>query len=425
MVSLAVASFGPYVAGGMRTEQILVYGAVLLTLPFTFPFLQVRNGMRFLLPWILYLAVASVSVVSPYRGNAPYAAGSLLAGLDNVMLPLAIVLLIWTLVRLEHAVSALQSFCKAVALLAAANGAIAIAGVQFDLTPMLRPFWIGGEGGTVAEAAATMGRLGGVFNQPVEAGVMYGIGGIAAVYVWQHRVVLVTVLLSLITLGGLLSVSKAFILGALPFVLVYWLWSQRGHRRTVTIFVGLFAVLAVLQSGLFEEWTGTNYLTRLLNPTGGIVEFYSAGRFTDQSVFMNVVEGALSTSPLIGVGPAGWRVPYDAYIAEALVVAGVLGLALYSAVLLALVSLRKTGGEEGRFALFFAAIVIAGSFGFSPLTANRVATVAWVIISLLVLARTARENAAIEPEAASIAAPSALISHDGSARATRPRPAVP
>lgn len=389
MVTLAIATFGPYVAGSIRTEQIVVYGLLVLTLPFALPGLQTRGGLRLLVPWTLYVLVASLSLLPGPAPIAPYPAGSLLAGFDNVLLPIAVMLLVWSLVPAERALDALRTFAAAIALCAGGNAVLAIVGIVVDLSPVLRPFWTG-DGTSVADLAAELGRLGGVFNQPVEAGVVYGVGGLCAVYVWRERPVLLAALLTLITVGGLLSVSKAFILGAMPFMLAYWLWSQRGQRRVITVLAAALALLGVLQSGLVERWVGLDYLTRLLDPSGGIVDFYSAGRFAERSTFSTVVDAALAHSPLVGVGPAGWMVAYDGAVAEALVVAGVLGLLAYGATLAAMLTLVRAGAEEGRFALLLGIVVVGGCLGFSPLTANRVATVVWVLLSLLVLVRAHR-----------------------------------
>ncbi|QCR19028.1 hypothetical protein [Agrococcus sp. SGAir0287] len=402
MVVIAVATFGPYVVGSIRTEQLVVYGLLVLTLPFALPRLQTRGGLRLLVPWALYALVASLSLLPGPSSIAPYPAGSLLAGYDNVLLPLAILLLVWTLVPAERALVALRAFAAAVAVGAAANAVLAMIGVVVDLSPLLRPFWTGDGSDSVAVLAAELGRLGGVFNQPVEAGIVYGIGGLCAVYVWRERPVLLATLVAIITIGGLLSVSKAFILGAMPFVLLAWLWSQRGHRRVVALLVGLLALLAVLQSGLVERWAGFDYLTRLLDPSGGLLDFYSAGRFAERSTFSEVVDAALAHSPLVGVGPGGWAVAYDGAVAEALVVAGVLGLALYAATMLGILSLARTGGEEGRFALLLGIVVLGGCLGFSPLTANRVATIVWVLAALLVLVRAHRQEAPAETTKAAL-----------------------
>lgn len=398
MIVLAVATFGPYLVGSIRTEQIVIYGLLVLTLPFALPRLQTRGGLRLLVPWSLYVLVASLSLLPGPTPIAPYPAGSLLAGYDNVLLPIAILLLVWSLVPAERALDALRTFGAAIALCAAGNGVLAIVGIVVDLSPVLRPFWTG-DGSSVADLAAELGRLGGVFNQPVEAGIVYGIGGLCAVYVWRDRPVLLAALLAVITVGGLLSVSKAFIIGAMPFVLAYWLWSQRGQRRVVAVLAGGLALLGVLQSGLVERWVGLDYLTRLLDPSGGLVDFYSAGRFAERSTFSIVVDAALAHSPLVGVGPGGWVVAYDGAIAEALVVAGVLGLLLYGSTLVGMLTLVRTGGEEGRLALLLAIVVAGGCLGFSPLTANRVATVVWVLMALLVLVRAHRDAVGQAPAA--------------------------
>ena len=393
MSALALASFGPYIIGGMRTEQAAVYGLAVLILPFTIGGL--RTSGRFFLPWLLYVTVATLGVMLPTSSHGLFRPGSIIAGLDNILLPLGLMLLIWSVVPTPSAEPLLASVSRIISISMAANGALAIISTRTDLTPLLRPFWTtGGEGVTTAELAASMGRYGGIFNQPAEAGALYGIAGIAAIYVWKSRPLWLALILTLITLGGLISVSKVFILGGLPLIVFYWLWSQRSGRKVGLLFGMSLLALGVVQSGVFSQWTGFNYLVRLINPTGsgGALGFYTAGRFESGSALSGVVGSILALSPISGVGAGGWEVPYDSAITESLVVAGLLGLVLYGVVIVGIFGLaRKTINRHRQMFIFlFGIVTLAGSLGFSPLTANRVSTVSWLLITLFVLC--ARED---------------------------------
>lgn len=395
ITALGIATFGPYLYESIRTEQAVVYGLLLLLMPMVFIRFRPRGGLRFFIPWAGYILVATIGVIAP-EASAPYPPGSLLGGMDNVLAPLAIMLLIWSVVPEQDAETLLQRFCKIIAVAMAANGLIAVLATAVDVSPLMRPFWASEDSTTTADLAAQLGRYSGIFNLPAEAGALYGVAGLAAIYAWKGRPVLVAALITAMTLGGLISVSKVFILGGLPMVVIYWFWSQRGGRKVAALFGLVLIALGVLQSGLLDQWTGANYLGRLfVAPSSqGFLELYSAGRFDSESTFTTVVGQALSHNRLTGAGLAGWRVPYDGVVAEALVVGGVLGLILLGIVTLAMLTLRRGLDPRGQwFAFLFAVVTIAGSLGFSPLTANRVSTVTWVIIALLVLvARHANEG---------------------------------
>ncbi|WP_101846132.1 hypothetical protein [Zhihengliuella sp. ISTPL4] len=392
---LALATFGPYLLQSMRTEQAAVYGLTLLFLPIVFFRFRPEGGLRFLLPWVGYVVVATLAVIAPSAKPMPYDAGSLLGGLDNILAPLAIMLLIWSVVPERDAEGLLKRFCKIVAVAMAINGAIAILSTRVEVTDYMRPFWANEDSTTTADLAAQLGRYSGIFNLPSEAGAMYGVAGLAAIYAWSNRPALVALLVTLMTLGGLISVSKVFIFGGLPFIVIYWFWSQRGGRKVAALFGLVLIALGVVQSGLFSEWTGANYLGRLFVTSSdqGFLELYSAGRFDSDSTFNTVINQALAYNPLTGAGAAGWKIPYDGAIAEALIVGGVIGLILLSIVILSIFSLARGLDRSGQwFAFLLGAVTVAGSLGFSPLTANRISTVTWVIVTLLVLVARDRKH---------------------------------
>ena len=398
---ITIATFGPYVYGGIRTEQVVIYLVGFLTIP-ALGQMRPRGGLRFLIAWVLYVLVAMVSVVFPSVAVAPRDPGNFLAGLDNVATPLLILLIVWTWVPEKVAPSAVDLFTRLLSVAMAANGILAIIATRFDISALLRPFWSASTvATTTADLSESMGRYGGIFNQPAEAGIAYSLAGIAAIYAWKHRPALLALILVPITIGGLICVSKVFVLGGLPVIIVYWMIAQTGGRRIATLFALVLVGLGVLQSGLLGQWTGFNYLARLINPDGdgGALAFYSAGRLAQDSTYNTVIGDALGYSPVVGVGVGGWAVPYDGAIPEALVVGGVIGLALYVAVVVGIFTLTRRGASKDirLFALFFAIVVAGSSFGISPLTANRDSTIIWMLIALLVLARRATEAPATSP----------------------------
>lgn len=395
ITTIGLASFGPYLIGSIRTEQAVLYALTLALFPLVIARFRPDGGMRFFLPWLGYIVVATIGVIAPSAGRMPFEAGSLLGGYDNIAGPLAVMLIIWSVVPVADAGRLLIRFCKIVAVAMAANGVLAVLATTVDIAAYMRPFWANENIETTADLAAQMGRYSGIFNQPAEAGALYGIAGLAAIYAWTNRPVLVALLITLMTLGGLISVSKIFIFGGLPAIVLYWFWSQRGGRKIAAIFGLVLIVGGVIQSGIFAQWTGANYLGRLFvsDSDQGFLELYSAGRFDSGSTFTSVVDQALAYNALTGVGAGGWAVPYDGAFAEFLITGGVFGVALLGVIMIGLLTIPgKLTGSARWFAFLFAVVTIGASLGFSPLTANRVSTVSWVIIALLVLVARAATN---------------------------------
>lgn len=391
LFTITLSAFGPYLAGSIRTEHIVVYGLAALVFPFAITRLHVSGGVRFVAPWAAYIVMALLGSVLSRNNFSPWESGSLLAGLDNLLLPLTTLLLVWCVIRGSSAVPLLRSFSTVVVWCAAANAVIAGISTRVDLTPALRPFWGLGEGVTAtADYAAQLGRYTGIFNQPSEAGLFYGVAALLVIYAYSRQPKRMAVLLALISIGGLLSVSKIFILGGIPLIL-FSVWRS---KATVGRFGGLLAaglvIWGFIQSGFFSEWLGANYLARFLSApeAQNVIEFYSAGRWNEGSSVREVIGAVLETSPIVGVGPAGWRVAYDSGWVEAAVVAGVTGVACLALIHVNLFILANRTFERSRRLLFFllATLLFGSSFGIPSLTVNRAATIVWISLALLVRA---------------------------------------
>src|SRR5699024_551510 len=133
-------------------------------------------------------------------------------------------LVIWSLVPQSGAELVLRTAAVVAVWAAAVNAVLALVSSTAPavFVPLLKPFWGTGEG-SVAENAMRMGRFTGIFNSPAEAGTMYSIAAVLAVWVYSHRLVIMYCLVTLITLGGVLSVSKVFLLIGLPIILLLFL----------------------------------------------------------------------------------------------------------------------------------------------------------------------------------------------------------
>jgi len=107
------------------------------------------------------------------------------------------------------------------------------------------------------------------------------------------------------------------------------------------------------------------------------------------------VNAVVQSSPWFGFGAQGLAVPYDNGWVEAFVVAGACGALLYTAVLGLLVV--AWWRRRSRFAGGLVLVVIGASMGLPALTANRVATLAWVLLTLLLFTPTLMPGAPDEP----------------------------
>lgn len=396
-----IAALGPYLTAGVRAEQVVVYGAGAILIPITLPLVRTRGAMLSVtVLWVLYVLGVVFSTVLPSAELTPLpSGGGVLAGLDNAILPFVVILIVLGLTVLGgDPQRLLRRVTGWIVLLMCLNAAAAIMQFQglYDFSA-----WYGSEGlESVSGRAAQLGRYGGLINQPAEAGALYSIAGLCAVYRLRHRPVLLVLALAALVSGGVLTVSKVFLLGGLPLVLIALL--RGGANRASRLFAMVavaFAGWVAVSAELLPEWTGADRIRGLL-PTGSEswVEVFTASRYGGASggTTGQVVDAVMSGPWAFGYGASGLQVPYDSGWVEALVVAGVFGVAVQALVFVALGRgwARMPRCPERTLLGYLVLILVGASLGLPALTANRVATVAWILLALLLACATHRRTRA-------------------------------
>jgi hypothetical protein len=385
IVAAVASTFGPYLIGGVRADQFFFYSAAMglvVLAPWTWLKLRpTRQAANLGATWLVYALIGVIASLG--APSSLYPPGSRVAGLGRLLLPLAVMATVWLYVSPQRRERALLVACRALVWLTAVNGVVAAASSLVDLSGLLRPFWAGTPGSTVAQNAAQLGRLSGVFNQPAEAGLMYGLAGLAAVYVYRDRPLWMYLMLVPIFVGGVLCVSKVFLLAAGPVILLQ-VW-RTARSRSLYVLALAFAGVSLLQSGLFANWAGAGYLQQLYQPgQQGVIGYYTAGRLGGASSLTSVLSEVFDRSPLWGFGAGGLSTPYDNGWVEALVVAGLIGAMAFTVILIMLVLLpRVLAGAERQLAWGVALVAVMASVGLPALTANRSGAALWTIVALL------------------------------------------
>jgi hypothetical protein len=380
-------------------EQIAVYGSLLVGLLFwawARPRFTTVSVLIFVL-LVVELLVALLGTVLPVTNRSSFGPGRTLAGLDNLLLPIAALVVGLMLVGLAADTTRLiRIVCRILVVAMAINAVIAYFSSIYDLTGLLSPFWAPPDSRmTVATLSAQTGRFSGVLNQPAEAGTLYGVGVLAAIHLYRGQMLKMGVSMLLLTIGGVLTVSKVFLLVGFPIAVWQAIRASGLRLRGLTVLFLLTAVAAAVavRFELVSSWVGGAMFSRLLHPSGGAagaVDVYTAGRLGSSSTLQPVAEAVLKSSPWYGFGAGGLATPYDNGWVEALVVAGVAGAIIYTAVLVTLAVTwarrrRSVDRAQSAFAGGLVLILIGASVGLPALTANRVATVAWLLICLLLL----------------------------------------
>lgn len=413
-----VAAFGPYLTGGVRTEQVAIYTGCLLTV-----FIAV--GVRRVVPmermwfvcllWLcLFLASITSWVGSGRVGNVDSVA--VVASVDNLLLPLALIvslLLVWRRPTPPIPGQGMLGAVLVVLLLGLSlNTMVALAqavGVSPSWGDVFLPQPSGGS--TVASRAAAMGRYSGIFNQPVEAGLAYSLGVLALIHLvsrHQLRWLGASVVGVLIVIGGLLPVSKVFVLGGLPLAVLYLIWETgaagiRTSVRVVVVAGASVAVALLIWVVHGDQWRGAGRLGRLVvadSEHGDLLRFYTAGRFGVEGHVLSDGGSVLSSSPVLGFGLGHGLVVDNAYL-EMLALAGVIGLIIYSGVLIALLMLivSRWRGSVGRFLVVVLLLIVGGGMGSPVLTMNRTGTLLWTVLVIGLLTEWRSESGETSAEA--------------------------
>ena len=236
----------------------------------------------------------------------------------------------------------------------------------------------------MAANAAENGRWTGIFNQPAEAGVAYGVALLCLIYLAQSRQIrLMTTALCATALiaGGMLTVSKIFLLAALPLAVMLTLRSPRGRVRVIVCSAAALTLLWVLGTArLLPAWPHeASRLGAFLRPSSSLATEYTAGRYGTGGSLGPAVSDVLHASPWYGFGAGGLATAYDSLWVQVLVLAGVAGVVLAAVALLMLAfrfwRLRGvTRPAEWRLAGAVLVLAVAASLGLPSLTANRDAT---------------------------------------------------
>jgi hypothetical protein len=450
-VTVCIAAvMGPYLVSGLRTEQLAFYGsAAVVVVTQGTSLVRALAPVRWVLAvWATYASIAVVGGLLPVHNDTPWESGSLLAGLDNALLPLATIITVSHWCSVYSMQRLLAAITRVLVVVMALNAVVALTGclLGLDSMPWLRRFWAAdGTSTFVAELAEQMGRYSGVFNQPAEAGIAYTLAALSLAYLQKRDLVATSwanVAWVLIVLGGMLTLSKVFVGGlvlALGLVVVY----RRNAVRTSVVALGTVAAMcAASLTGWFSSWGASTMAgwyrysieagdSPLYTLTAG--RFGSAGTNGPPSIAVPMqpsaggVNGDGATPalpsgvgdlmrvlsdehPLFGVGARGLQVAYDSAWSEALVVGGLVGLGLVVLAHLVIVAsslarMRRLDGTHGLLLAAVVVLILAGSMGMPALTGNRESTLLWVFVVVLGFAgRPEPSGATRSPVTAGLAA---------------------
>lgn len=408
---LVVSAFGPYLYSGIRTEQLATYGLAATLFPLVWPRVRTSAALAVAVAtWGAVFLVASISWLAP-PVIGEYWPGDAVANLDNLLMPVAVVLATVSIMALDGDRERLLRRVSALVVIAmSANAVIATAQTRVNLDPYLRRWWsLTGEG-TGATKVMTLDRYTGVLNQPALAGILYGIAAMCALYLLHDKTAPLLVIFALLTVGGTVAVSKAFFLVGLP-VAAWHLFQigNKGQQRFMVVTGVIAGAFGLALSGLVSALPQVTRVIALLpGQQSSLLSEYTGNRYGADATTTPIVGAVMDSAPVAGLGLRGVATSTDSAWVEVIVLAGSLGALALAALLITLVVgylTRRRGLSEPERRLFagVVAIVIFGSFGFPVLTGNRLVVVVWVLLTLLLAPSVAR-RAHPDPPAAPLSA---------------------
>ena len=392
---VVVLAFGPYLYSGVRTEQVAIYVCLAAFAvryrSGTWAFRPSPLPILFFLLFMVIVSIVALINAPNWRGQVP---GDPLSALDNSLLPMATIMLgaLWLLSGTRASI--IRNLCIATVSTMTLAAVISILQVllpeQAGLRQVLQYFWTQARDGSVAELALGNGRYTGIFNQPAEAGIAFGLGLFACIYlirIGSNYLILKILVLSLLLVGGLLAQSKVFYLVSLSIALVSMVLGRTKRWRVLGSGLAAVAVgsIGLLAAGMSEP---LRYTGSFLNgATLGNVSGLTAGRFGGGGSVDGPLDFVLTNSPFYGLGMTYFGSASDSEWLRIVGGSGLLGLTAFTLVLaiLAYRLIRNSTAlaEPDRWlAGSVLAMTIIGSFGIPVLSANRAGTLVCLVLAV-------------------------------------------
>lgn len=401
-VWLTFAAFAPYLSKslGIRTEHVLIYAVGSLGL-LRLLTSRVRRP-TYIVPVVAFFGIAVIWALFVTFMSTSNDADTLrvIADADHYLRPLCIVIGLIAWIEADYhtaSVVSLERICKLLLVLLGINAFLVAVSLFVDVGWFFQPFRpenISSQ--NVADLAAELGRFTGVFNLPFEAGVAYSLGLFAWAYLYlgegaSKPYAFAHLGLALLVVGGLMPVSKAFLLGGLPLFLIYWVASGGlgkavGIRAWPILAIAIIAITIVLPS-----WLGTDFLVgqyqKVISGDSGLVSSLSAGRFGESGMVSGPFLKTAAEAPLTGFGLGMVRILDSAYLLF-FVHGGTVPLFGY-VVLLGWVITRglqyAASSREGRILTLIGVYMVGAGLGAPVASVVRASTVLWVMVSLLLI----------------------------------------
>jgi len=382
------------------TKHFLIYGILPLavitlmlkkrTIISYFPLFSILLLLLFITLWTFLVTFIGVKNYESFN--------KVIAYLENYIQPIALILISGAFINLysrERVIIIFQKACLFLIILLLLNTVIAVISIFYDISDWVRYFVCapGSIGITVWSRATSMGRYSGIFNQPMESGLTYSLGLFSWIYFTQkgkNTSIIHYLMLFGLLFGGILSVSKVFILIGIPLFFIYLILEGRLkyilNQRFIASSMLSIAVIIVI----CKVWKGFGYFARLFNISGKsiseLIYIYTAGRFGTEHTFVKYIFTYVwEKSPFYGLGFAASPILDNAYL-EFFIQGGLVALFGYLFILavIGFVGFSQCRrNKEGRFVFILFIFIVLSGVGAPVITINRFSTLFWLFLIML------------------------------------------
>jgi hypothetical protein len=391
---ILISSFGPYIFPnwGVRLDQLVIYLSFVLLL--LIGKLSIPRNSLLLWTFSSLLILFFVPLLNLYEGR--YLSLTLvLAQIENYLqVPVLLLIFITILHRLslEDREGLFQKLTIALMYMLAANTIFSLYILLAPDSALIQIFTgdregTSGSGKTVTELSISAGRLSGVFAQVVEGGFAYALGLFLWVFNYKGRDNigwLHYALFMLILIGGILTLSKVFLVIGIPLFLFC-----AGAKKLISIvsvlLICIVSVTLINPSliGIINEYQGLVYLFRLIDLD--MLDFftvYTSGRFSSESMIMVNIINTLNISPFIGLGYGSIETS-DFSLNEVISLGGLVGLLAYLSlhVLIAVLIFKLKKGAKRTLYINFIVLTFLASISAPIITANRISVFICLIVA--------------------------------------------
>ena len=373
---LIIGAFGPYLVPsiGIKSYHFVLYTTSTILILYSTYRKSSLKIPHFILPLIGSLIFCYISFMNNIDSVLLLRA---IGSFERIFAAIVVMILVHNLrIVTGEDIASIEKFFAILMSINALFAVCQVAGININI---IQSLWIKSYEDSVSVKASGLGRFCGLINQPLEAGFSYGLALLGITHSYYFKRSKFSIVLGLIILvGGVLTVSKSFILLSLPLFIccMFFVFTR---SRFLYFCISLIVISTLLFSVLKEYWLGFQYLQAYVDYAiaKDVVDFLTAGRFGGESTDVTDLFSLVTyKSPLLGFGLGSTELMDNGYL-EFYYQGGILALLGYLLFFIIYICntfrvLRQKETFEVAFYYLLIVLIVLASVGGPVITVNYV-----------------------------------------------------